>query len=270
MFNSLEPGNYHLRIKAWDERGTPLEHEISLKITALQVFYKTTAFLVVFVVGLLSIVIGAFYIYYRLKIRNIRRLADLRLRIASDLHDQVGGLLNKTAIQAELANSRNINSSQQLDKIALNSRTALNSMRDILWNLDPRNDNTGSLVERMKDHVVKMLDDDFTYELKIDDVEKLELSHEVRQNLNMIFKEAVNNIVKHAPGSRVKIFFGIEEKDLLLSVHSSAHLKSDLISTGQGMRNMRMRAESIKADFSLNTSNGVGITIQLPMNHIKM
>jgi signal transduction histidine kinase/ligand-binding sensor domain-containing protein len=270
MFNSLEPGDYHLRIKAWDERGAALEHEISLRIKAMQVFYKTGGFLIAFVTTLILIVVAAFYIYYRIRIRNIQRLADLRLKIASDLHDQVGGLLNKTAIQAELANSRNNNPEQQLDKIALNSRTALNSMRDILWNLDPRNDNTGSLVERMKEHVMKMLEDDFVYELKIEKIEELDLSHEVRQNLNMVFKEAVNNIVKHAPGSRVKIFFGIEGKHVLLWVHSSAILKNELVSTGQGMRNMRMRAEAIKADFNLDTSDGVGIKISLPLNHIKM
>ncbi|MBK9284612.1 MAG: hypothetical protein IPM51_09900 [Sphingobacteriaceae bacterium] len=269
-FNSLSPGEYHLVIRAWDGKNMQVGKDLEIVISAKQIFYKTPLFIFSFSVLFIAILLIGVFLYYRNKVKNLNKLANLRLKIASELHDQVGGLINKTALQAELVNSKNQMKDPQLNRISVNSREALNSMRDILWNLDPRNDNTESLIERMKEFAMKMLGDEFDYQIKFSNLEDLELTHEVRQNLNMIYRESINNIVKHAAGSKVEISFSRKQNQLALRVKSSNPLKSEIISSGQGMRNMKMRAAAIKANLIVETEDGVVIDVILPINHMKM
>jgi len=265
MLNSLAPGNYTLQIRAWNERGELNPEVISLSIVAGQVFYMKLWFIVSAAI-IITILIGLiFYIVYRTKIKGLHQMADMRLKIATDLHDQVGGLLNKTATQAEVAQMKLTQQDASLTKIADNSRVALNSMRDILWNLDPRNDDPESLVVRMSEYVQKMLDDSNSYELNLAVLKDIKLSHEVRQVINSVFKEAINNIVKHAPNERVLVTAEKKGDHLLLAVYNSGKFvpKNDL--SGQGIRNMKMRIAKIGGVFVLDDTDGVMLTFSIPV-----
>ncbi len=265
MFNSLEPGNYTLQIRAWNERGELNPEVITLSILAEQVFYLQLWFIVSSAI-IITILIGfIFYIVYRTKIKGLHKMADMRLKIATDLHDQVGGLLNKTATQADIAKMRLKQEDGSLTKIADNSRVALNSMRDILWNLDPRNDNPESLVVRMSEYAQKMLDDTNYYELNLAILKEVELSHEIRQVINTVFKESINNIVKHASNERVLVKVEKTAVGLVLSVYNSGKFVSKNEFSGQGLRNMKMRIEKIGGEFKIEHDEGVLVIFKIPI-----
>lgn len=265
MFNSMEPGNYTLQIRAWNERGELIPEIITLSIEAEQVFFRKLWFIAVFIIVITALIGLLFYILYRAKIKGINEMADMRLKIATDLHDQVGGLLNKTATQAEVAQMKLKQQDVSLTKIADNSRVALNSMRDILWNLDPRNDDPESLVVRMSEYAQKMLDDSNRYELNLTVLKEVKLSHEVRQSINTVFKESINNIVKHAPNERVLVKAEKIGDILVLSVYNSGKFapKSEL--SGQGIRNMKMRMAKVGGEFVLQDEDGVLVKFMIPI-----
>lgn len=265
MFNSLEPGNYDLQIRAWNERGEMIPSMITMHINAEQVFYRKLWFILTALIGLTLLIGLVFYFIYRLKLKSINQLAEMRLKIATDLHDQVGGLLNKTATQAEIAQMKLKEQDTSLTKIADNSRVALNSMRDILWNLDPRNDSPESLVVRMSEYAQKMLEDSNYYELNLAPLKEIELSHEVRQVINTVFKEAINNIVKHAVNERVFVKAEKLNDSLIISVINTGKFVTKAELSGQGLRNMKMRIEKIGGEFKIDYQDGVKVVIIIPI-----
>lgn len=263
MFNSLEPGSYTLEIRAWNERGDLASNQIKLSLNVEQVFYLKAWFILI-CVALFVIITGLiFYTIYRIKIKGINQMAEMRLKIATDLHDQVGGLLNKTATQAEVVQMKLKGEDNSLSKIADNSRVALNSMRDIMWNLDPRNDDPESLVVRMSEYAQTMLDDSNMYELHLNVLKEVKLPQETRQIIITVFKEAITNIVKHAPGERVLVTAELNKDQLSIVIHNTGSFKTKNEFSGQGLRNMKMRIERVGGQFLINTSDGVRLTISL-------
>lgn len=265
VFNSLIPGSYTLEVKAWNERGDLLPGCLRLPIVSEQVFYKRVWFILFAILGVTVLIGLIFYSIYRVKIRAINQMAEMRLRIATDLHDQVGGLLNKTATQAEMVQMKLSEKDNSLVKIADNSRVALNSMRDILWNLDPRNDTPESLIDRMSEYAQKMMEDTNIYELNINDLKNVKLSNDIRQTIVTVFKECITNIVKHAAGEKVKVSASSNEKTLKLTIHNTGSFKEKEVHTGQGMRNMKMRIEKIGGTFDFDKSSGVTIVFNIPL-----
>ncbi len=265
VFNSIIPGSYTLEIKAWSEGGDVLPGYLKIPIISEQVFYKRFWF-ILFSILVVVILIGLiFYSIYKLKIRAINQMAEMRLRIATDLHDQVGGLLNKTATQAEMVQMKLEGKDESLSKISDNSRVALNSMRDILWNLDPRNDTPESLIDRMSEYAHKMMEDTNTYELDLVQLKNAKLSNEVRQTIVTVFKESITNIVKHANGEKVKVSVESNDMQLVVKVHCSGIFKEKEGHTGQGIRNMKMRMEKVGGTFELVKTDGVTTIFSAPV-----
>ena len=265
VFNSLSPGNYTLQIKAWTSNNDEVSQYLAVPITVEQIFYKKLWFILLALTMFVMVTLLVFYQIYTVKLRSIQQLADMRLKIASDLHDQVGGLLNKTASQAELIKNRSQEQNPTLSKIADNSRIALSSMRDIMWNLDPRNDNPESLVDRMQEYAHQMLDDSNAYEINVGELQTIVIPHETRQIIHTVFKEAINNIVKHAPNEHVKVDVQVNENSIYLCVANSGRFMPKPNSTGQGLKNMRMRVENIGGNFYMDVDQGVSLQFRFPL-----
>ena len=264
--SNLPAGNYHLLIKAQTSNGYWNKSQIVIPITVIPPFYKTWWFItLLFVAGLLAVG-GIIYLRLRQRIHQLQRMNELRVRLASDLHDEVGGLLNKSAMQSELAKEKVDQDVRPiLDKIAENCRLAMSSMRDIMWNLDARNDNSSNLVDRIREYAQMMLNEQYDYELDIQGLENKKLRPEVRQSIYLIYKEAVNNIIKHTKGGRVRIRLELADNKVHMVIYNESAFVENEFSTGQGLKNMRMRAEKVKGTFSIVLNNGVEITVIIPV-----
>ena len=71
---------------------------------------------------------------------------------------------------------------------------------------------------------------------------------QLRQQLYLIFKEAVNNIVKHSRATEVSIGYRHGDGGFRLSIVNNGYSEKERVSTrGQGLRNMDMRAARVKA-----------------------
>lgn len=190
------------------------------------------------------------------------KLERLRTEIASDLHDEMGSILTGISMQAQMMKYGSAEGAQVYqDKIISNSQKAIAAMRDVIWSIDSRYDQVGGLVDRMKEHAFEMLNPlDIQWDFQINSSNLDEaISPDVRQHLYLIFKEAINNIVKHAPENQVKISLYQQKENWSLNIHNwsedldlKPHTANNLVqSLGQGLKNMESRARKIGAEFQL-------------------
>ncbi len=266
-FSNLPYGKYKLYIKAKTANGSWNSHQIELLLSVETPFYKTWWFIILAFITSILILGLLFFVRLRQKLKYLEHTNLLRVKLASDLHDEVGGLLNKSAMQSEIAKSIvNEEAKPILDKIAYNCRQAMSSMRDIMWNLDARNDSIEHLLDRIREYAQNMLGENYDYEVDIRAMENTNILPEKRQAIYLIVKEGINNILKHSKKGKVKISLFLQNKTVHLVIFSESPFIKNEFSTGQGLKNMQMRTEKVKGTFELNLENGVKIIVNMPFS----
>jgi len=262
-YTNLDPGEYTFRVKVVDRSGNFSKNEAAILVTITPPYWKTWWFYALTVLTIASIL----YSIYKYRINKILELERLRIGIASDLHDDIGATLTKLALTADMIHYEldNEDKSTALKRISEMSRHAVSTMSDIVWSIDSRNDSFESMINKMKDFAFGILTDK---EIKVDFnsggfEESAKVPIEIRQNLYLIFKEAINNIVKHSNAKKVEIDFAINEKEYNLTVSDSGtKFNENIFKTGHGLKNMRMRAEKINAAIEFKNENGFTISVK--------
>ncbi len=250
-------GSYMIDVKAINPRGVSSANVLTFRVKVTQPFYKTWWFFALLLLGLALI----FYSAYQIKYQGFKNILHLRMKIASNLHDEVGSLLTRiTMFSDNLRYSRNTEEQRnaKLEKIAELSRNAVASMSDVLWTIDSRNDFAGNLLDRMREHAEEMLVSlgiDVNFVLSGTDLNQ-PISSDTRGEIYLIFKEAVNNIAKHSKATHVAITYQISDRQFLLKIaNNRAGSFSNEQSTGQGLSNMRMRAARVGAKVTVHTGD---------------
>lgn len=198
------------------------------------------------------------------------KVQNIRNKIARDLHDDVGATLSSISIFSAAANQKlkNNNSndaSQLLERISGESREMVNVVSDFVWTLNPDNDNFQKMTDRMQSFASAVLSaSNMRMEFNVDDtLLELQLSSEIRKNIFLIFKEAVNNAAKYSEATLVTINIRKNESVLLLEVKDNGKgfpkseskdkgLNHNLFFGGNGIINMNARADEIKGRFKID------------------
>ncbi len=137
------PGTYHLQVQAFNEDGIPSEIK-ELTLIFLPKWYQTWWFKLLLVL----LAIGIIYSMYRVRINQLKKEQQIRSKLASDLHDDLGSTMNSVKVYANLA----IMEKQQekyLFKIKEGTQEAITSIRDIIWVLDDSKDSVEHLLSRI-------------------------------------------------------------------------------------------------------------------------
>lgn len=201
---------------------------------------------------------------YGVKLRRQKEKEDLRIKISSDIHDDVGSLLAGLAMQSEtMALGKPDEEKASLLDISGKSREAIERLRDIVWVLDARRDKYENLIDRMKhfaDSKFRSTNYNYTFTSEGLPLQKF-ISPDVRQSFYLVFKEAVTNLLKHSNGNIAKIYFAKEGGDLVLRIYDNGTNNQISKSEGLGLSNMKMRANKINA--SLNIENKDGFAVEM-------
>lgn len=257
---SLKPGEYDLYVKALKgSRGLASANTLIYHLSIKHVFYQTVWFYV-FMSTILALII---YFYFYLRLKSMTQLERLRVKIASNLHDDVGSLLTRITMSTDnLANKLppGNENKEKLKNVSELSREANIAMSDVLWAIDARNDLTSSMTDRMREHAEDMLmpkgielEIDFS---KVDQQQKL--SPDFRQHLFLLFKEAINNIIKHSKANYVYIQYAQDKEHCQLVIRNNGAQNSiGQVVTGQGLKNIKMRAEQFSGTAVINNVNEV-------------
>lgn len=264
-FNGLLPGKYVLKIKGYASKGSASVNEIAVDIVVKQVFYKTAWFIMLVILAALGVV----YLIARYRIRQVKKFQYLRTRIASDLHDDVGSSLVRITVLADAIKRGEIKEAQeQLGTIAGISRGAVSTMKDVIWSIDSRYDTMGGMIQYMTEHLHNMLNPaGIDFQLVHDGINDNETLHmNFRQNVYLTFKEAINNVVKHSGAKNVKVSLKKESGLFIMKIKDDGKgIEDDKKTSGQGLYNMQLRAERLKADLSIASENGVMIILKVPI-----
>jgi signal transduction histidine kinase len=194
------------------------------------------------------------------------KLQEVRSRIATDLHDDIGSSLSQVAIMCEVLSRQSLTERQTLQEIAGVSRDVLASMSEIVWAVDPSHDHLRDLTQRMRWFAGETLSGrgvalDFN---ALEPAREIRLDAEIRRQIFLIFKECVNNIVRHSGASHATILFRVADGQLILIVEDDGRgfdLKK--VPQGNGLRNIRHRARLLQASVETQSTIGRGTLFAL-------
>lgn len=267
-YTNLPAGNFVLNVKAINSDG--IESNVyKLAILIKPPFYNTWWFY-----GLvLSIIVAVVNLIYRYRIRQLLKLQEMRNKIARDLHDDIGSTLGSIHLYSQIANAKLNNAKPDevkdiLIKIENSSSEIIDKTGDVVWAVKATNDTLKNLVMRMESYAASILGTtgiSFSVDIdtKLDNV-KLDMTQ--RKNIFLIYKEAINNIIKYAACSEVQI--KIKQKNAQWCFVISDNGKGfnlDVVNAynGNGLKNMKARAEEIKGNFKIVSEPGKGTLVEL-------
>jgi two-component system sensor histidine kinase UhpB len=193
-----------------------------------------------------------------------------RNRIASDLHDDIGAALSSIRIYSGAAQKHfhtNPRESEQLiQRINESSTGMMDRMSDIVWSINPKNDNGQSLILRMKtfaSEVLSSLDIQVKYRIH-PSVDALRLNAIARRNLYLIFKEAINNISKYSKSTEVTVEMDVQNDLLMLRIEDNGEgfFVTEKFN-GNGLNNMDARTKALEGKFHLSSHRGRGTSIHM-------
>ncbi len=259
-YSALLPGDYRFEVRARNNDGIWSEERASLSFTVMPPFWLQWWFIIM-VVAVLVGIIAFIYNYYR--VRKMVEIERMRVRIASDLHDDVGSALTEIALQSDFLQTTDVGSElrQSLNQIGSQSRKIVSSLDDIVWSIDARNDTLGDLTDRMQDYINNVLPQkEVTYYFEELDMDE-KLTVQMKENLYLIFKEAVNNIAKHSDASKVEVILKNQNSSFDLLVRDNGSGVKPVKKTGHGLRNIEMRAKRIDAEVEFENETGFTVHV---------
>jgi two-component sensor histidine kinase len=261
-FTKISPGNYKLLLRAGNGFGEYSPGITVLNISIIPPFTQTIWFIVLIV----AIISAILYGIYRYRLQQVKRLQAMRNNIASDLHDDIGSTLNSISIYSEVARQQAGKEVPALDLIGMNSRKIIESMSDIVWTINPENDSFEKIIIRMRSFAHQLLKaKKIEYTFEVDEkLNSITLPMQVRKNFYLVFKEAITNLVKYSGASRVIISLKEENRDIVLKIRDNGiGIPVNPETQGNGLINMKRRAEEIDARLNIISANGEGTGIEL-------
>jgi len=256
-YPALPAGDYRLDVRAYNADGIMSTRTASFAFTVLPPFYFQAWFIVLMIVVVIGLIL--FWLRY-FRVTKQVDIEKMRVQIASDLHDDVGSSLTELALQTDFLQAGELNPEvrETLKQIGEHSRKIVTSLDDIVWSIDSRNDTAGDLTDRMQDYVNQIfVNGHVEVFYHFDDLKmNRQLPVDVKENIYLIFKESVNNVVKHSNATKVDIHFSFDGRSYDLLVRDNGSGSDNNRKSGQGLRNIKMRAERIDAEIEIGPDKG--------------
>jgi signal transduction histidine kinase len=189
-----------------------------------------------------------------------------RNRISADMHDDLGAGMTTIRLYSELAkNKMGDHKIPEIEKISASADELLIKMNAIIWSMTSSNDSLGNMVAYIRSYALEYFENTgITCNIFIPDrLPDIEVSGQIRRNIFLVVKEALNNIVKHSNASLVKITLQKEQQGLSLLINDNGK-GIDFEKTrpfGNGLKNMKKRMEDIGVEFSIENHNGTTIRL---------
>jgi len=276
-YSRLPAGLYHFRVKACNARGLWDENSAALAFTITPFLWQTWWFQFAALVLFTTAVVGtARYISFRrlrLRLQELEHQAAVekeRTRIARDLHDDLGSRLTKISLLSELAFEQRAEpdkSGESVQQISATARQVVKSLDETVWAVNPRNDTLPHLISYIGQFAAEFLQT-AGMRCRVDLLERppqQPVSSEVRHNVFLTAKEAINNVVRHASASEVRLRTEVNEQWVTITIEDDgqgfAQPPDDAFA--DGLRNMRQRMEEIGGRLQVDSKPGAGTRISL-------
>jgi signal transduction histidine kinase/ligand-binding sensor domain-containing protein len=281
-YSRLPAGNYRFRVIACNNDGVWSSEGAALAFTVAPFFWQTWWFVgSCTLLVLVGVALVARYVTRRrlqTKMDQLERQHTLereRARIARDIHDDIGTSLIRIAMFSQ-PKQNTFDHPQQtatvLARIYSTAREMTLALDEIVWAIDPRHDTLESLIRYMGRFAQELLGA-VEVRCRLDlplEVPAWPLTAETRHNLFLAFKEALNNVVKHAAATEVRISVEVRSHDFILTLRDNGRgfdrdqppsSESHRISSGNGLRNIEGRISQIGGRCEIGSQFGKGTVI---------
>lgn len=297
-FANLQPANYRFLVRAVNSDGVFSENPAVVSFKILPPIWARWWFVLICAL-IVTFIIIALYRYRTANLRalntalteaklaeqNLRksreeRLAELekvRSRIATDLHDDIGASLTQIAVLSEVAQAQsgksNGASAESLTKITSVSNELVGTMSDIVWSINPSKDHLSDLTQRMRRFASDVFSSkNINFQFSAPAIEnEIIVNTNLRREVFLIFKESVNNIVKHSGATQVKIELKISGEEMVLKINDDGcgfdlvkiRENSKFTDGGNGLSSMQKRAAEMNGNVAIEAEKDSGTTIIL-------
>lgn len=264
QYTNLNDGDYQFEVMARNEWGYWSKPAV-VSFSIMAPFWEEWWFISI----TLLFIIAAVTLFVTYRIRQLLAIERLRTKIAADLHDNIGASLTEISILGEVlattVDKSNTDLKKGLNNIAETSRTLIDKMSDIVWLVNPKRDSLYDLILRLKDsHTDLFYHKGISFKSNnLKSLEKVSLTMETRQHLYLIFKEAINNSLKHSNCSEIVLDANVQGKNLNMILRDNGSgFDAENNSFGNGVNNMKSRATAIGGMLLIDSHLGKGTLVK--------
>ena len=276
-YSGLAPGNYVLWVKAANADGVWSDAVALYRFSILPPIWKTWWFISLILILIIGLVILVTRFISQQKLKKLlaktereREIEKIRSRISSDIHDDIGAGLSRIAMISDKAKSdvyQAQNVDVQLDKLSKSSRELMTSLSEIVWAMNPKNDELASLLSYLRSYAYDYFDDSGIESVVNfqDNLPAISFDPEMRRNIFLIVKEAFNNTLKYAKAKHIYLNFEVKSNMAIFEIIDDG-IGIDpekMRKFSNGLSGMRKRCEDIGGIFELNSECGKGTKIRL-------
>lgn len=282
-YPSLPAGHYTFEVKAITADGAISANTASFSFFITPPFYQTPTFRFLGVVFFVLIGVSIQSYRHRVKINRqkiieaTKREESLKIRqqTAEDFHDELGNKLTRITVLSEILDTKmdqsEADQKKLLEQIKQNAASLYNGTKDILWALDPQSDNLYEILNHIRDFGNELFLDtstEFGFHGIDESLNEVILPMEYSRNIPMIFKELLNNILKHSHATDVTISLDeIQKGEMRLILRDNGcGFDGKETNKGQGINNIITRTKRINGLININSEKGKGTLIELKIS----
>lgn len=272
-YTHLPAGNYVFHIRALKNSVETAAYSMNIRVD--KSVSESWWFLPLIIFWVVLLVGGGFYLFFLNNFRQKMKVQNLRNRISADLHDEIGSTLSSIAISAHVVTQKLGDISPEvsglLSQIEADSRDIVYQVRETVWMLNPVNDTFEALIEKIRSFAVQILSAkeitiDFT--TTIPENRMPPITPDQRKDFFLIAKEAIHNIARHSGATNAIIKTHRTETEIVLEISDNGN-GLDFLTTheGNGLRNMKRRAEKSLFEFEISApdSGGTRVRLKVPL-----
>jgi ligand-binding sensor domain-containing protein/two-component sensor histidine kinase len=274
VYAHLPAGAYRFQVRAIANDGAigPSPAEVVFRV--LPPLWKRPSVLLLFGLGAVALAYG----WHRNRLKSVLAVERVRMRVATDLHDDIGTDLSEIAILSELLGRKEQRApAGTLAEIGDRARRLVDSMSDIVWSTDPRKDDIESLVQRIRHFAANTLESQgIAWSLEVEDgLEARSLDPDRRRQILLIVKEALTNVARHADCTRACLRIFRADGEIAVEIEDNGKGFDDLAGAptpGQGLSSMRARAVSLGGTLEVSPlpAGGTRVAARLPLTGAAM
>ena len=264
-YTNLSPGRYTFHVQG-ASAASPWSTTASVRFAVAPFAWQTWWFRM----AALAVIAALGVTAHRVRVRHLVAMERLRLRIASDLHDDVGSNLSSIALLSKMLESDarlEGPERRQLQRINHAAEQTVSALRDIIWLVGPRHDDLGGLVRKMRGITADVLNGT-PYRFEADSIESRRVGMTFMRNVLMIYKEALHNVHKHARAREVIIRVSASAGEFTLRIDDDGvGFDESRVESGHGLVNMRRRARESGGRLKITRpeDGGTRITLSTPL-----
>ncbi|MBZ5623077.1 MAG: ATP-binding protein [Acidobacteriia bacterium] len=267
-YSGLPPGTYEFAVRAINGDGLASARAATIGFVIVPPLWRRT-WAIAIEIGLLVL---AIYLAHWYRLRQLLHVERIRMRLASDLHDDIGSGLSEIALLSEVAVAEPRSAGEIATRLGDRARQLREGMSEIVWSVDPRQRSLADLTGRVRQSVYSMLESNGrSVEFEGPDADTtaaVPVPPDRARQVLLICREALTNIARHACASEVTVRMELKSDALLVDVRDNGRgFDPEITYHGMGLRNLRRRAEEAGGELVIDSSPGKGarVRVRLPL-----